>query len=146
MAELIHGLTHITEWPSNFYHNILATIDTMNARSIFNIAIILGVYMLIRPFIVRFFAWTHLKSDRGKEVLNAGLTKGPDDWNEALVSANQLRGKKGGFSTGEGGKVRKREVTKKDVEVLRGKIERGEVKEEEMFELLVDYDEGVDGW
>lgn len=145
MAELIYGITHITEWPSNLYHNVLATVDSMNMRTIFNIAIILGGYMLIRPFIVRFFAWTYLKSDRGKKVLDAGLTKGPDDWNEALVSANDLRSKKGGIAPEKGG-VKKREVTKKDVEELKKKIAKGEVKEEEMFELLVDYEEGVDGW
>lgn len=74
-------------------------------------------------------------------MLDAGLKKGADGWNESLVSANDLRSHRGGFTDEE---VRKRVLGKEDV--LRRKIETGEIEQEEMFDLLVDYEEGKEGW
>lgn len=141
MAEMIHALTHISEWPSNLYYNITTLPDRMGSKSFIRCVIILGTYIFIRPYIVKFFAWTHLKTNTSKQVLDAGLQKSADEWNDTLVSANDLRSNRGGFTNDE---VRKRVAGKEDE--LRRKIETGEIKQEEMFDLLVDYEEGKDGW
>ena len=90
---------------------------------------------------MKFFAWTHLKTNTSKQVLDAGLHKGMDGWNESLVSANDLRSNRGGFTNEE---VRKRVAGKE--EEFRRKIETGEIKQEELFDMLVDYEDGKDGW
>lgn len=98
--------------------------------------------MLLRPLIIKFFNSTQTKTVEGKAVLEAGMTKGYGDWDDALVSANALRGKKGGFGGEEG--VRKREKAR---EKRGGKGERGEEPGVEgLLDQLVDYEEGEDGW
>ena len=141
MAEMLHAISNISEWPSNLYYNITTLPDRMGNKSFIRCVLILGIYIFIRPLIVKFFAWTALKTNNSKQVLDAGLKKGADGWNESLVSANDLRGNRGGFTDEE---VRKRVVGKEDV--LRRKIESGEIEQEEMFDLLVDYEEGKEGW
>ena len=96
--------------------------------------------MLLRPLIIRGFAATQKKGSASKAVLEAGLTKGYGEWDEALVSANALRGSKGGFGGEEGVKERKKAREEK---IKAGK----EVDETEaLLDQLVDYSEGEDGW
>lgn len=142
MSEFFNVLvTSMAQWPSNLSRQLDSiAADSKNARTWINIAIILGSYMLLRPIIVRGFAATQRKGKESKAVLDAGLTKGYGEWDEALVSANALRANKGGFGGEEGVRKRKEEREKK---IKAGK----EVDETEaLLDQLVDYKEGEDGW
>lgn len=141
MAELVNALSHIQEWPGNVVWNVKATWATLTSTTLLRIILIIGGYLLIRPLIVKFFAWTYFRSENSKRVLNAGMQKNVDSWGEGLVSANDLRSKNGGIDTEQ---VRKR--TQGREEEMRRKIEKGEIRQDEMFDLLVDYEQGKEGW
>lgn len=154
MAEIAESaLENIRYFALNFLHNIENMFD-MDLRSIIRLVVVVGAYLLIRPYLVK--GGAKLQEKQHEKVFEADKKREK----EALISANSLRGQvevpedteseEEGQASGVnwGGKARK-----KQRKVLRQILEKDEKMrleddqdDKDIMDLLVDYEEGKDGW
>lgn len=156
MAEMAQtALENIRYFALNFLHNIENMLD-MDLRTTIRIVVIVGAYLLIRPYLVK--GGAKLQERQHEKVFEADKNREK----EALISANSLRGQvevpedteseEEGEASGVnwGGKARKKQrkvlkqILEKD-EKMRLDAE-GDKDDKDIMDLLVDYEEGKDGW
>jgi hypothetical protein len=148
-------IENIRYFALNFLHNLENVLD-MDLRTTIRIVVVVGAYLLIRPYLVK--GGAKLQERQHEKVFDADKKREK----EALISANSLRGQvevaedtesdQEGQSSGVnwGGKARKkqRKVIKKILEAdekMRLDAE-GDKDDKDIMDLLVDYEEGKDGW
>lgn len=139
----------------NFLHNIENALD-MDLRTFIRIVVVVGAYLLIRPYLVK--GGAKLQEREHDKVIAADKKREAN----AKISPNSLRGQvevpedtdseEEGQASGVnwGGKARK-----KQRKVLRQILEadektrldaEGDKDDKDILEYLVDYEEGKDGW
>jgi len=159
MDEIVGGAKYVIEniqyFALNFLHNVENVLD-MDLRTAIRLVVIVGAYLLIRPYLVK--GGAKLQEKQHEKVFEADKKREK----EALISANSLRGQvevpedteseEEGQASGVnwGGKARKkqRKAIKKILEVdekMRLDAE-GDKDDKDIMDLLVDYEEGQDGW
>ncbi|KAG0648617.1 pga2 [Hyphodiscus hymeniophilus] len=159
MEDIIGGASYVIEniqyFALNFLHNIENVLD-MDLRTAIRLVVIVGAYLLIRPYLVK--GGAKLQEKQHAKVYEADKKREK----EALISANSLRGQvkvpedteseEEGQASGVnwGGKARKkqRKAIKKILEAdekMRLDAE-GDQDDKDIMDLLVDYEEGKDGW
>lgn len=139
----------------NFLHNIENALD-MDLKTFIRIVVVVGAYLLIRPYLVK--GGAKMQERQHDKVIAADKKREKD----AIISANSLRGQvevpedtdseeeRQASGANWGGKARKkqRKVLRKILEAdekMRLDAE-GDKDDKDIMELLVDYEEGKDGW
>jgi len=139
----------------NFLHNIENALD-MDLRTFIRIVVVVGAYLLIRPYLVK--GGAKLQERQHEKVFEADKKREAN----AKISPNSLRGQvevpddtdseEEGQATGPnwGGKARKRQrkVLKQilDADEKMRLDAEGDKDDKDILEYLVDYEEGKDGW
>ena len=159
MDEIVEGAQYVIEnikyFALNFLHN-LENVLKMDLRTAIRLVVVVGAYLLIRPYLVK--GGAKLQEKQHEKVYAADKKREK----EALLSANSLRGQievpedtdseKEGQASGVnwGGKARKkqRKTIKKILEAdEKMRLDADGAKDDEdIMDLLVDYEEGKDGW
>ena len=146
---------NIQYFASNFLHNLQHVFD-MDLRTAIRLVVIVGAYLLIRPYLIK--GGAKLQEKQHEKVYEADKKRDA----EALISANSLRGhvevpedtddeeesQATGVNWGAKARKRQRKVVKKILEAderLRLDAE-GDKDDQDIMDLLVDYEEGKDGW
>ncbi|CAD6502068.1 BgTH12-02311 [Blumeria graminis f. sp. triticale] len=152
----ISGL--VKQGGDNLVRNVWGMWDGMRLRDYIRIVIIVGGYLLLRPYLLKFAAKIQAKQYakipdtdasvnvkispnqlRGTSTVNSANNDLKDDENDRIASGADW-----------GTKARKRQ--KKAIEKFTEKEEKkgleaqGENDDKEIMDLLVDYEEGKDGW
>jgi len=138
----------------NFLHNVEHALD-MDLHTLIRIVVVVGAYLLIRPYLIKGGAYVQEKQHEKVYAADKERER------KALISANSLRGQvevpedtesEEGEATevNWGGKARKRQrkAIKKILEAdekMRLEAE-GDKDDKDIMDLLVDYEEGKDGW
>jgi hypothetical protein len=148
-------LDNIRYFALNFLHNIENAFD-MDLRTFIRIVVVVGAYLLIRPYLVQ--GGAKMQERQHDKVIAADKKRE----GQAKISPNSLRGQvevpedtdseEEGQATGAnwGGKARKkqrralRQILEAD-EKMRLDAE-GDKDDKDIMDLLVDYEEGKDGW
>jgi hypothetical protein len=140
----------------NFYHNATHILDDMDATRWLRLVAVVGAYLLFRPLILKFGAKVQA-AEHEKEVNFEEEKK-----KKAKISANALRGDESedeeeeevevtGAEPQWGKKARKRsrKVVREILEAQERLLEEDDnedIKEFLESDILVDFEEGKDGW
>ena len=139
----------------NFLHNIENIFD-MDLRTIIRLVVVVGAYLLIRPYLVK--GGAYMQERQHDKVIAADKKREKD----ARLSPNDLRGQANvpvhtdseeegqasGLNWGVSARKRQKRELRKQLdadEKLKLDIE-GEKDDKDIMEYLVDYEEGKDGW
>ncbi|KAH8682902.1 protein trafficking Pga2 [Tricladium varicosporioides] len=160
--DVIQGfIAQVQQWGNNLVRNSIHSFDGMRVKDWIRMVAIVGAYLLIRPYLMKWGA--KIQEKQHNKEIDADEVAGP----KAKVSPNVLRGHGGkeveipdsdsegeaeGEATGAqwGKKARKRQraYDKKllaEVEERRRQLQEDD-EDKDIMEYLVDYEEGKDGW
>lgn len=157
-------VAQIYHWANNFHRNLFHMFDDMNTTRYIRLVACVGAYLLLRPWFVKLGekiqAKEHEKATKAKDPYEA-VTKA-DKKNK--ITPNALRGAGGktvtfadtdeedtaeptGVQWGKKARQRQRKVVSKLLEKNEEKLrEDDEEEDQDIMELLVDYEPGQDGW
>jgi hypothetical protein len=158
MADVV--VENVLKYAGNFYRNITHILDDMDATRWIRLIAVVGAYFLLRPYVLKFGAKVQA-AEHEKEVDARDMKK-----MKAKISPNSLRGQveipdsdeedeveSTSTSTepqwGKKARKRSRRVLKKileDQERLLEEDDNEDIKEFLESDVLVDYEEGKDGW
>lgn len=160
-AEKALGVVETIQYfATNFLHNIENALD-MDLRTTIRLVVVVGAYLLIRPYLLK--GGAKMQEKQHDKVIAADKKREAAAAAAAVISPNSLRGKvevpedteseeEEGQASGVnwGGKARKkqRRVLRKILEgdeKMRMDAE-GDGDDKDIMDLLVDYEEGKDGW
>ncbi len=151
----------------NFTRNSVEMWDGMTPLKYIRLVAILGAYLFLRPYLQKWGERTQAKQHE-KELSKAEMDAA--NGKKAKISPNALRGATGGKTVkwedekeaegeaedegadgGEWGKKARRRQRKFVEKVLEGeeaerRAREGDEDDKDIFEHLVDYEEGEDGW
>lgn len=156
MADALETIAeYVIYYLKNFYHNVTHILDDMDATRWLRLVAIVGAYLLFRPLILKFGAKVQ-EAEHEKEVKFEEEKK-----KKAKISANALRGNDSeddeeevevtGAEPQWGKKARKRskKVVREILEAQERLLEEDDnedIKEFLESDVLVDFEEGKDGW
>ncbi|CCU77434.1 unnamed protein product [Blumeria hordei] len=142
----------------NLVRNVWGMWDGMRLRDYIRIVVIVGVYLLLRPYLLKFAAKIQAKQNAKSTVTDKSAAN-------VKISPNQLRGTgmagsehddlgddendrtASGADLGTKAKRRQKKAIKKTTgEEKKGLEVQGENEDKEIMDLLIDYEEGKDGW
>lgn len=154
----------IVYYASNFYRNVTHILDDLDATRVLRMVAIIGAYLLLRPYLLKFGA----KSQAAEHEKEIELQKQERKKNKAKISANTLRGQveiadsedeEEGEGEAEststepqwGKKARKRsrkalKQILEDQERLLEEDDNEDINEFLQSDVLVDFEQGKDGW
>jgi hypothetical protein len=158
MSEVMDTVNYVVEniryFALNFLHNIENALD-MDLRTFIRIVVVVGAYLLIRPYLVK--GGAKLQERQHEKVFEADRKREAN----AKISPNSLRGQvevpedtdsdeEQATGVNWGGKARKRQrkVVKQilDADEKMRLDAEGDKDDRDILEYLVDYEEGKDGW
>jgi len=154
-------VAQIYHWGNNFHRNLFHMFDDMNMTRYIRLAACVGAYMLLRPYFVKLGAKIqekeYAKQSAAKDPYEASV-KG----DKKKISPNALRGGKSvsfkdsdeedkgepsGVQWGKKARQRQKKVVNQLLEKKEERLrEDDEEEKKDVMDLLVDYDEGEDGW
>lgn len=141
----------VKAYAANFYNNITGVFDNMSSTRWVRMLIIVGAYLLFRPYLVKLGEKIQGKQYAKQMEERRSKEEEENQRLKAKISPNALRGHveeeeevvEGEAKEGKKVRRRQKKVTiQEDGE--RGNY--GEVDEAELLDHLVDYKEGEDGW
>jgi hypothetical protein len=153
----------VTYYVHNFYNNITHMLDGMNSKRWIRLIAVVGAYFLIRPYILKFGA--KIQAEEHEKSIHSGELE--DKAKKAKISANSIRGQVEipdsendesdvaeevtGNEPQWGKKARKRsrKVVREILEEQERRLEEDDMEDIKEFletDVLVDYEEGKDGW
>lgn len=149
-----------TIWGNNFRNNLTGMWTNMNATRWIRLVAVVGFYMLFRDYIIK-------RASR-KQAEEHEKAMRPEPEAKAKLSPNALRGvsnkkvsfeaesedeaedvaKASGPEWGKKAKKRQKQALKKlqEAEEDRRREEQEDEEDKDIMDLLVDYEEGKDGW
>lgn len=148
----------LTIWGGNFKRNLFGMWTGMDATRWLRLIAVVGVYMVFRNFIVKKAeakqAREHAKTMgevTGKipaNTLRAGTTGKKVSFEESSEEGEEDATKATGLEWGKKAKKRQKQLAKKQLELdeLKRKEAEGDAEDKDIMDLLVDYEEGKDGW
>ncbi|CAD6502081.1 BgTH12-02323 [Blumeria graminis f. sp. triticale] len=152
----ISGL--VKQGGDNLVRNVWGMWDGMRLRDYIRIVVIVGVYLLLRPYLLKFAAKIQAKQ-------HAKIPDTDSSTSSVKISPNQLRStgmvvsehddlgdaEKDQIASGADRETKARKRQKKAIkkvteEEKKGLEAQGENDDKEIMDLLIDYEEGKDGW
>ncbi|RKF59286.1 putative trafficking pga2 [Erysiphe neolycopersici] len=139
----------------NLVRNVTGMWDGMGPRDYIRIVIIVGAYLLIRPYLLKFAAKIqakeYAKHNSGKNKLSETGKITPNDLRDGgqkKVDKTESVGITSGAGWGENARRRqKEEKTKSSKQQEQQTLDvNDEKKEIKILDYLVDYEEGKEGW
>jgi hypothetical protein len=156
-------VAQIYHWGHNFHRNLFHMFDDMNMVRYIRLAACVGAYMLLRPYFVKIGAKIQEKEYEKQSAAAKDPYEASVKGDKKKITPNSLRGgktvsfqdteeeeEKGEVSGVQWGKKARQRQKKVVNALLEKKEERlredDEEEKKDVMDLLVDYDEGEDGW